>query len=108
MYKYMNNKEHANYFIDERSIRPLSPVKEEQIKRSEKYGGLMEPTDGFRRGKVPEYPWKPHRTPVRQLVTYDFARRPKSASTRETMLSQRTYSGNAMMMSMAKVGNNAS
>ena len=29
VYKYMNGKEHGNYFIDERLIRPLSPVKEE-------------------------------------------------------------------------------
>ena len=68
----------------------------------------MEPTDGNRRGKNPEYPWKPKRTPMGPLVTYDYSRRPKSANMREITLNARTYAGNAMMHQMAKAGNNAS
>ena len=50
--KAFNNRQHGNFFIDERPIRELSPVKEEQRIRSEVYGGYGDINDGNRRGKA--------------------------------------------------------
>lgn len=73
-----NRRQMGNYLIDGRAIRNLSPIKEEQLNRNLRFGGLVDVTDGNHRAKVPDYP----ACSMKQLVEYDYSRRPVSAQPR--------------------------
>lgn len=81
--KEANRKDMGNYLMEPRTIRELSPVAEEQQSRNDRFGGIQDVMEGNRRTKVANYPNKPFRTPMKPVVTQEFAKpRPQSADSR--------------------------
>ena len=66
----MNGRKMGEHLMEARPMQQLCTIKEEQTLRSQKFDGLAEVNDGYRRGKNPEYPNRPGRPEMKSVMNF--------------------------------------